>query len=152
MIHFSKFRKTTLDELYRKFDEVIEIASKTSVNWPERAKASCRECINAFQQFRRGEINTDDVKARFKLLTVTVGNEVVCTDAETFAIYCLAGVAHAAAHLGHLATAMSRKGKANRQYVMVQKNYVMLGIYEAKMFAQKARRAFDKERANQLVA
>jgi len=131
------YDRLSLDDLYDLYRNAIGLARSTNWAWSVRAANRMFECIDAFEKFLDGEVNTDFVKSKFKLLTVEMGNEVVMTDAETYAVYCLAGVAHAAAHLGHLAVALSRSGEANQEYASVQKGYVMLGLEEAKEFARK---------------
>lgn len=151
-----------LDALYGMFERTIQIAEGIQWAWAERAKPACLKCIKVMRQFAKGEVTTDDVKFEFKTLT-KLADEVAMDDRQTFAIYCLAEVAHAAAHLGHLTTAMARQGKANRIYESLQRGYVVFGLegvhrlaakvrsLQATRTSQPAKRGWDSEDAAELV-
>jgi hypothetical protein len=124
----------TLQDLYSLFNEAIDVAASMKNLWATRARAACANCVNVLRQFARGEVTTDDVKVQFKTMT-TLFHEVVMSDAEAKAVLCLAEVAHAAAHLGHLATSMSHGGKTHREYDSLQKAYVVFGLEGSKRYA-----------------
>lgn len=139
-----------LSELYRQFSEVVEMAASMERTWAGRAKPYCVKAIEVFRLFAAGKANTSDVKAQFALLTTLGGSEVMMNDRETNSVYCLAEIAHAAAHLGHLVVAMSRNGKANRHYEALQRSYVMFGLTGAEKYAQKAERGASRSRSNKI--
>lgn len=124
----------SLEELYELFKEAIEAAERLRALWAERAAPACENAINVLRDFAEGQATTDEVKAQFKAMT-TLCHEVVMDDTETKAVLCLAEVAHAAAHLGHLATSMSHVGEANREYDSLQRAYVLFGLEGAKRYA-----------------
>ena len=132
--------RMTLRDLYARFEDAINLAASTEKAWARRARPASKKCIEVLFQFLDGEVTTDEVKAQFRIMT-KLGDEVELNDAATYAILCLAETAHAAAHLGHLATSIGKRGDANREYDSLQKGYVMLGLAGVRRFADKAMRS-----------
>ena len=124
-----------LDDLYALFGDAINAAEPLVKMLPKRARPYGVKCIAVMRQFVTGDVATDDVKAQFKAMTTTVIHEVPMNDLETKVALCLAEVAHAAAHLGHLATSMSHVGGTNREYDSLQTAYVVFGLEGSKRYA-----------------
>ena len=126
-----------LENLYAMFDAGIEVAAATEWAWAERAKPYCQKALEVFRRFRKGQADTGDVKEQFKLLTLLGGGEVLMNERETQAVYCLAEIAHAAAHLGHLVVARSRRGWVDQEYADLQVAYVQFGLERSRKYAEK---------------
>lgn len=129
-------KEISLSELYDRFEQAIALAGTTKHVWGERSSPYLYKALETLWKFAKGEATTPDVKYHFATLS-TLGLEVVMTEKEEWAVLCVTEVCHAAAHLGHLAVAMNRKGKPQDEYASLQRAYVMFGL-------NGARRYFDK--------
>lgn len=149
-ILFNVSDNTGLDDLYRMFEVATELVEETSWLWAYRSHAPMRDAINTFQKFLRGEVDTDGPKRHFKQLT-KLAEEVVMTASQSAAVLAMAEIAHAGAHLGHLATAMSRgdRTEADKEYVKLQRAYVMFGLRGVERFVKLA---LDEENRRQFAA
>lgn len=119
---------TSVEKLFENFREMVDIAAATRPYWNNRAAPVLEKAILVLRQYVNGQAGTPDVKAQFAALGMLGGTEVLMTENETIAVYCVTEVAHAAAHLGHYVMAKSRKGKANQAYADIHKSYVKMGL------------------------
>ena len=126
--------EATIPDLYQRFSECIDLAASLSWAWPQRGYAACEKAIQTLRAFLQGKAGTPDVKAHFANLSLLGGTEVLMTEQESYAVYCLVEVCHAAAHLGHLVVADSRKGESNGVFAAYQKAYVVYGMDTAQRF------------------
>lgn len=131
---FAYAKKITVEELYEQFAQAIELANSLSGEWHPRAKPYCEKAVATLRKFMAGEAGTPDVKYHFATLSTLGGMEVLMNDKQSFAVYSLTEVAHAAAHLGHLSVAASRMGESNRMYETLQKYYVVMGMLLVKHY------------------
>jgi hypothetical protein len=120
--------QTSVRQLFDNFREMIEKADETRDFWNPRARPTLEKAITVLRQYAAGLAGTPDVKAQFAALGMLGGTEVLMTESETIAVYCVTEVAHAAAHLGHYVMAKSRKGNANQAYANIHKSYVKMGL------------------------
>lgn len=137
--------RTSVQKLFAHFREMIEMANETRNHWNPRAVATLDKAITVLRQYADGVAGTPDVKAQFAALGMLGGTECLMTDVETYAVYCVTEVAHAAAHLGHYVMAHSRKGRANEEYAIVHKSYVKMGLQLAMRYYRKVKAVEDRK-------
>ena len=104
-----------------------------------RAPPSVEAAIKDFRKFREGALDTDLGSKRWFRALTKLAEEVGDMSAEQSAyVLAVAEVAHAAAHLGHVNTAMSRgdRTEADRSYVQVQRAYVSFGLRGVHQFLE----------------
>ncbi|THF65592.1 CoA biosynthesis protein CoaBC [Pseudothauera nasutitermitis] len=129
--------ETTLDDLYDLLEKAIALVESHSGIVHRRARPSVEAAIKDFRRFREGELDTDLGSKRWFKALAKLAEEVGDMSPEQSAyVLAVAEVAHAAAHLGHLNTAMSRgdRTEADRRYVVLQRAYVNFGLQGVKEF------------------
>lgn len=131
--------RTSVEKLFANFREMIAKAEETREHWNPRAVATLEKAIAVLKQYASGQAGTPDVKAQFAALGMLGGTECLMTDVETYAVYCVTEVCHAAAHMGHYVMAHSRKGRANQEYALIHKSYVKMGLQLAMRYYRKVK-------------
>lgn len=126
----------TIDDLYIEFGKAIDLAEATKEAWHPRSVKRLEAAINDLRVFVAGSKTTPDVKGWFYATSVDMGLEIVTDELQQAAIYTVTEAAHAAAHLGHLATAMNRAGKVNSHFARLQVAYVLFGIKGVQRYAE----------------
>lgn len=138
-ILFKVNKETSLDDLWALFEEAIELVGTTRWAWHRRAKPSLENAIADFRKFREGALDTDlGSKRHFKNLTKLAEEVGDMNDPQSAAVLAVAEIAHAAAHLGHLNTALSRgqRTAADRKYVDLQRAYVNFGLRGVRLYVE----------------
>lgn len=144
--------RTSATKLFANFREMIAKAEETRSHWNPRAVATLDKAITVLRQYADGVAGTPDVKAQFAALGMLGGTECLMTDVETYAVYCVTEVCHAAAHMGHYVMAHSRKGLANQEYARVHKSYVKMGLQLAMRYYRMVQQATKTVDVSQLRA
>uniref|UniRef100_UPI00333EF026 hypothetical protein n=1 Tax=Castellaniella defragrans TaxID=75697 RepID=UPI00333EF026 len=130
-ILFNVSNETGLDELYGLLEQALALVEDYAWVAHRRSRSSVEAAIKDIRKFREGELDTDlGSKRWFKALTKLAEEVGDMTSEQSAYVLAIAEVAHAAAHLGHLNTALSRGGRtrADQQYVALQRAYVNFGL------------------------
>lgn len=138
-IIFKVSDESSLEDLYRLLEKAIELVEDHSWAAHRRARPSIEAAIKDFRKFREGALDTDlGSKRWFKALTKLAEEVGDMTPEQSAYVLAVAEVAHAAAHLGHVNTAMSRgdRTEADRKYVLLQRAYVNFGLRGVDQFIE----------------
>ena len=126
----------SLDELYDYYNRTIDLAA--SYDWAvhPRTQFHVQSALRDYRKFADGELDIDlGTKRWFRVMSHLVEEVGDLDDNQTALVLALAEIGHAAAHLGHLNTALSRGGRteADAEYVKLQTaygNFAFKGIDE----------------------
>ena len=114
----------TLDELYDYYNRVIDHAESLKPTIHPRTRFQVENALRDYRKFGTGELDIDlGTKRWFRVMSHLV-------EGQTAYILALAEIGHAAAHLGHLNTALSRGGRteADVKYEALNRAYVGFGF------------------------
>ena len=102
----------SLDELYDYYNRTIDLAA--SYDWAvhPRTQFHVQSALRDYRKFADGELDIDlGTKRWFRVMSHLVEEVGDLDDNQTALVLALAEIGHAAAHLGHLNTALSRGGR-----------------------------------------
>ena len=117
----------SLDQLYDYYERTIAQAESLKDQAHPRTLFHVESALRDFRKFGAGELDIDlGTKRWFRVMSHLVEEVADMDNSQTAYILALAEIGHAAAHLGHLNTALSRGGRTeadvksealNRAYV-----------------------------------
>ena len=120
-----------LDELYDYYNRTIDLAA--SYDWAvhPRTQFHVQSALRDYRKFADGELDIDlGTKRWFRVMSHLVEEVGDLDNNQTALVLALAEIGHAAAHLGHLNTALSRGGRteADVKYEELNRAYVGFGF------------------------
>ena len=121
----------TLDELYDYYNRVIDHAESLKSAIHPRTRFQVENALRDYRKFGTGELDIDlGTKRWFRVMSHLVEEVGDLDEGQTAYILALAEIGHAAAHLGHLNTALSRGGRteADVKYEALNRAYVGFGF------------------------
>ena len=132
------------DDLYKYYNQVIDLAESYSWAVHPRTKYQVENALIDFRKFANGELDIDlGTKRWFRVMAHLVEEVSDLDENQTALILALAEIGHAAAHLGHYNTAMSRGGRteADRKYEALNRAYVGFGFKCAETYLGHIKKA-----------
>ena len=121
----------TLDQLYDYYERTISQAESLKDQAHPRTLFHVENALRDFRKFGAGELDIDlGTKRWFRVMSHLVEEVADMDNSQTAYILALAEIGHAAAHLGHLNTALSRGGRteADVKYEALNRAYVGFGF------------------------
>ena len=121
----------SLDQLYDYYERTIAQAESLKDQAHPRTLFHVESALRDFRKFGAGELDIDlGTKRWFRVMSQLVVEVADMDNSLTAYILALAEIGHAAAHLGHLNTALSRGGRteADVKYEALNRAYVGFGF------------------------
>ena len=121
----------SLDQLYDYYERTIAQAESLKDQAHPRTLFHVESALRDFRKFGAGELDIDlGTKRWFRVMSHLVEEVGDLDDNQTALVLALAEIGHAAAHLGHLNTALSRGGRteADVKYEELNRAYVGFGF------------------------
>ena len=121
----------SLDQLYDYYERTIAQAESLKDQAHPRTLFHVESALRDFRKFGAGELDIDlGPKRWFRVMSHLVEEVADMDNSQTAYILALAEIGHAAAHLGHLNTALSRGGRteADVKYEALNRAYVGFGF------------------------
>ena len=131
MTQLYDFTDYSLDQLYDYYERTIAQAESLKDQAHPRTKFHVENALRDFRKFGSGELDIDlGTKRWFRVMSHLVEEVADMDNSQTAYILALAEIGHAAAHLGHLNTALSRGGRteADVKYEALNRAYVGFGF------------------------
>ncbi len=123
--------ESTLDELYDYYNRVLDLAESYAWVAHPRTQFQIHAALRDYRKFAHGELDIDlGTKKWFRAMSHLVEEVGDLDNNQTALVLALAEIGHAAAHLGHVNTALSRGGRtlADHQYEALNQAYVGFGF------------------------
>lgn len=121
----------TLDDLYQLLHDTLDKMHEYEWAAHPRAKAQVAQALHDYRLFAKGELDIDlGTKRWFKVMAKLAEEIGDMNESQSAYILAMAEIGHAAAHLGHTNTALSRgdRTRADRRFVELNKAYVEFGL------------------------